>query len=507
MVNPSLAKQLRLRAALILICGVPRILSALLLPNAFGDAYAYIKDIGAMRDGLYAGRFGITNLYGFWLPLYQFICAVLTLPVGHPFYVAKLVSALFGIGICLLVYDMSLRLTERRAAALLTFALIALSPLHIFNSASAMTDVPNAFFVIASLYFVLRSRWIVAAVFAALAGLTRVDSWMLIALIPALQFLRERRVSIAACAIMLCPPLFWFYVSWKATGDWLACFVERKQYMDWLFTANPSLASFSLAGIARDVGSLLLSTDLAVLAACLMGAWLIIKRMSSSAAGRNSAESFHALLAINVYFFAFLFFIGFAYLTHKQPIIFPRYGLILFALGLPLLPWSFLQTTKFRPQRARRLLIAIIAVCLLNATIQLLYSVGYINREYASIAIADYLRAQFQPGRQAHIFSDDGTVSAMSGISYESFLTSSDAPRSRDEFLTYLKEKQAEYLVLIDDGYSAPAKLFPELKRGAGNETFRPVMHASSKFLPADIWLYRVQSQRAEISSHTQALP
>src|SRR2546430_17210269 len=33
-----------------------------------------------------------------------------------------------------------------------------------------------------------------------------------------------------------------------------------------------------------------------------------------------------------IFFFAFLSLLVFAYLTHQQPIIFPRYGLILFSL-------------------------------------------------------------------------------------------------------------------------------------------------------------------------------
>lgn len=491
MIVPDSAKRIKLWTVLILISGVPRIVAAFLLPNAFGDAYAYIRDIAAMSAKLHAGTFSITDFYGFWLPLYQFICAAVSVAAGHPFYVAKLVSALFGVGICLLVYDISLRLTKNHTASLLAFALIALSPLHIFNSASAMTDIPHAFFVLAGLHFVLKKRWITAAIFIALAGLTRVDSWLIIALIPALQFLEERRVSVVACLILIFPPLFWFYISWKAKGDWLACFVARKQYMDWLLTVNPSLASFSLHGIARDAGALLLSTDLAVLAACCVGASFILRRMLSQPAVRD-AENSREVLSVSLFFFAFLSFIVLAYLTHKQPIIFPRYGLILFALGLPMLPWAFLHITRHKPLWARRLLLSVVAVCLLNACIQLAYSAGYIHRERTLGVVADYLRTQFQPSPNSHIFSDDGTVLALSGIPPENFLSSIDAPRERDAFLNYLREKKVEYLVVIDGQASIPGRLFPELKHGAGNELFQPVMHAGSRFLPADIWLYRI---------------
>jgi len=196
-----------------LVAAVPRILGAFFLPNAFGDAYVYIRDIGVMSAKMRAGTFAITDLYGFWLPLYQFLSALINVFIGNGFYAGKLVSAGFGVGVCVLIYSVTLKLTAHRTAALLAFLVIALNPLHIFYSASAMTDVPHAFFLLASLYFCLQKRWVLAAVFAALAGLTRMESWMFFALIPAIQFFRERRISLAAVAILAIPPLFWLYVS------------------------------------------------------------------------------------------------------------------------------------------------------------------------------------------------------------------------------------------------------------------------------------------------------
>src|SRR5260370_38974023 len=110
-------------------------------------------------------------------------------------------------------------MTGDRSGGVSGFVLVALNPLHIVNSASAMTDVPHAFFVLASLYLVLEGQWIFAASLAALAGLTRVDSWIFIALIPLIQFFKEGRVSPIALPILLMPPLFCFWISWKATGN------------------------------------------------------------------------------------------------------------------------------------------------------------------------------------------------------------------------------------------------------------------------------------------------
>jgi len=480
---------------LILVSGVPRILGAFLLPNSFGDAYVYTKEAGALSAKLSTGTFSLTDFYGYWLPLYQFTSALVNVFLNNPYYVAKLVSALFGIGVCLLVYEISFHITRHRKASLLAFIIIALNPLHIFTSASAMTDLPSAFFVLGSLYFALRRRWLAAAIFGALAGLTRVDNWMLLVLLPMIQIFEERRVSIPSIVILIFPPLFWFYISWKATGDWLACFVSRKQYMDALLAANPSIASLSLFGIAHNIGNLIVSTDIPVLVACLATMWLVIKRMAASSAVRNSRE-LRAVASINFYFFAYLSFLLLAYLTHKQPIIFPRYGLLLFALGLPILAWIYLEITRQKPPWARRVLVAIIAICVLDASIEMVGSVGFINKVYAHQAAANYLREHLQPNANSRIFCDDLTVRPESGIPEERFVSSEAAPHDREGFMNYLRQNNVEYLVFIRKEDFTPAKLFPELQNGSGNEWFQPVMHVHKRFLPTDVWIYRVTSDR-----------
>lgn len=475
--------------ALVIVSAIPRVLGAFVLPNAFGDAYVYIRTIGDWSIKLSAKTFAITDLYGFWLPLYQFISAVINVFVGNGFYTGKVVSALFGVGSCVLVYKTTLQLTANRAAALLSFALMALNPLHIFYSASAMTDVPHAFFVMASLYFVLRRGWILAALFAALAGLTRVESWMFLALLPVIQFARERRISFVALGILLVPPLFWFYISWKATGDWLACFKARQQYHDWLLAINPALAHFSLVAVLKDGATLLISADIAVLIASFVAGWFVVRRLPDLLARRASSEDMQ--LAPAIFFFAFLGLLSVAYITHQQPIIFPRYGLILFSLGIPILARTFLMLRQRKPQWARALLISLVAICVFDWSIQFVAAVGSLNQYRAHRVVADYLRDHYQLSDRTLIFSDEGTVTVLSGIAEAKFLTTSDAPRDREGFLAFLKEKNVEYLVFVKRIDSTPAKLFPELEHGRGLGSYEPVMNSHSRFMRTNIWLYR----------------
>jgi len=439
------------------------------------------------------GTFALTDLYGFWLPLYQVIAAVVNIFLRNGFYAGKIVAALFGIGSCLVIYSIILRLTASRTAALLGFLLIALNPLHITYSASAMTDVPHAFFVLASLYFVLKRSWILAAIFAALAGLTRVESWMFLALIPAIQFVWDRRVSITALLILVLPPLFWFYISWKAAGSWLACFEARQQYHDWLLAMNPALAHFTLASVLRDTAILLFSTNTAVMISASITGWLLLKHLPRGLPRLSLPQDLRGILAPVVFFFAFFVLLVTAYLTHQQPMIFPRYGLLLFSLGIPILMWTVLRLRQQRPLWARRILVSVIALCALDAGIQLVGAVGSLNQTSAQRAVGDYLHAHFNPNSNTTIFSDEGTATVMSGIPEEKFLTSSDAPRDRAGFLNFLKEKHVEYLVFVRKIDSTPSKLFPELKTGTTTEMFEPVMHSRSRFLRMDLWLYRVR--------------
>jgi len=380
-----------------------------------------------------------------------------------------------------------------RTAALLAFILIAFNPLHILNSASAMTDVPHAFFVLASLYFVLKRSWVAAAIFAALAGLTRVESWMFIALIPLIQFYKERHVRLSAILILLIPPVFWFYVSWKAAGDWLACFKVRQQYHDWLLTQNPALGHFSLSGVLKDSAFLISSIDLAVLLLTLAAGWIVFRNLVSRTTSVTETENVGAILPSLVFFFAFFALLAVAYLTHQQPIIFPRYGLILFSLGLPVLAWIYFAISRRRPRWSRKLLISIVLLCGVNAGVQLTGAVGELNRYSAQRAVADYLRTHVNQDSNARIFCDEATVQVLSGIPTEKFLSSADAPKDVEGFLAFLREKRVEYLVHIKKVGSTPAKLFPDLD-SSEPEPFELVMYSYSNFLHTHIRVFEVRS-------------
>jgi 4-amino-4-deoxy-L-arabinose transferase-like glycosyltransferase len=486
-------RSIPLWAGLILVSGVPRILGALLLPNAFGDAYSYLEYIEAMRSKMADGTFAIKDLYEFWLPMYQFICAAASLLFGNTFYVAKLVSALCGVGVCLLVYQISLRLTGHRPLSLLAFALVSLNPLHILYSSSSLTDIPHGFLVMAGLYFALEKRWKTAAVFAAAAGFMRIESWMLIALLPALQFLFQRRVSLGALCIMIVSPLFWFYVCWKATGSAMAYFETRNRYLAEYAAVKPAVTTFSSQRLLLDGKRLLVSTNFAVLCSCLAAAWMIVRR---TIAGRMEWQKFGiapldfgGVTATNIFFFSNLGFLLLAYGAGSQPEIWSRYGLIFFTLGLPVTAWTFLAITERRSKII--LATAILAVFAYHTRDQVREAVSCVSEESAKTVVAAYLKEVHKNDPGLRIYCDDGQARFLSGVPPDRFLSSYNLPADPNALLKRFDDAGVKYVVCANWEASNLTKLFPEVREGKGDDIFHPVAHARSKRSALEVWVYR----------------
>src|SRR2546421_13073417 len=140
---------------------------------------------------------------------------------------------------------------------------------------------------------------------------------MLFSLFPLIKLIKKRRISVVAFFILIAPPMFWFYISWKATGNWLACFVQRQEYHDWLLRMNPSIAQFSTRQMLKDVATLLVSSDVAVLIACFVAAWFVIRHLpqivkrgsssveASGASGAQGSSLAFSMLAPVLFFCAF----------------------------------------------------------------------------------------------------------------------------------------------------------------------------------------------------------
>jgi hypothetical protein len=332
------------------------------------------------------------------------------------------------------------------------------------------------------LYFAVKNRWVLASSAVAVGGLMRPESWVIILLLPALQWSLHRRVSLTGLFVALLSPLLWIYISWAATGDPLEYFKVRNHYIAEFLLSNPGLQSFSPSVVAIDLRTLFYSSGPAVIIACLIVAWLHIKQAIRESNQRHSIATSVGVTA--AYFFASLGFLLSAYFTKNQPTIFARYCLVVYALGLPLLAWTLLAARNW--EHGRALAATLASLCILQFVFQLRDGSSFLSQVSQKRIVANYLRDNFQPGSGLKVFCDDDTVKILAGIPPETFMGSSGSPTDSNSFLEHLKENRVEYLVYEERDESAVVPLFQDLEEGRIKRLFRLVSSAN-----VDIRLYR----------------
>jgi hypothetical protein len=187
-----------------------------------------------------------------------------------------------------------------------------------------------------------------------------------------------------------------------------------------------------------------------------------------------------------------------AYVTKRQPVWLPRYGLFAFVVGLPLLAW--LLDCILADAEAGRLdqisVGAVLFACVWLARPQLLIIPKVLDdfrahSEVAAALVADLTRRE---DRQSRCFSDDMAIHVLSKLPPARFVSSPDAPRetwnSLAVFEAFLREKQVGYIVFMPTEASLPVKFYDKVERRP--EQFEPIAAASSSFGP-DVSLYRVR--------------
>ena len=476
-----------------------RILAALFLPNAEQDAYSYTETIARMSASLTEGHFRLADLFDFWLPLFPFTAALFNVWIGHPLLIGKILSALCGATSCALVFAITAKLTRSIQFAWLAFALIVCNPLHNLYSAAAMTDMPHAALILASLWFVLDKRWLIAAIFAALAEAMRIEAWALIIVLPLLQLIYERRTSIVI-SILLLPPLLCFGISKAATGDPFAFFVERVRYLQTYLDFAPSRRGFSFADICQDVTYFLIGANLLVFLALIASTGLLAFR-----AIRGRQIPVLPLAATIAYAGGLFGFWLFVYMTRKQPLLIPRYGLIFFALGLPLTAWLLqIICENWKPWISKAVVAAVIAFCAREAVQQCVIVSKVFDDFRAQQKIAETLAAAMSEERssQQRCFSDNPAVRVLSKLPADRFVRSKTTPLTASQntaaFESYLQDRHVAYLVFMQIEDSLPVKFYPELGSGTemNSRKFQPITVAPSSFGPA-VTLYRVRDKDA----------
>jgi hypothetical protein len=470
-----------------------RLGAAFYLPNAEQDGYSDAEMIARLSANLAGGHFRLADLYGFWLPLFQFVAAVPNIWLHDPLLSGKILSSLCGAASCILVFAIARHLTQWTVASVIVYGLVLLNPLHLLYSAACMTDVPFGCLILASLWFLLKDRWWASTVCAALAGAVRVEAWALIPLLPVLQFMRQRRISLAGCALLAFPPLGWLLIGRLARGDWFAFFVARAQYHARYVEFHPSRHGFAAADVLGDLDYLLLGANRMVFLACMTAAllWLI--------AWWRRGRFQWPVFAILSYFFSILGLLVLAYATKRQPVWLPRYGLFALVLGLPLVAWLMeLLREKVKPAWLGWLGMTALVLACAEMVRQLPMIPKVMNDFQAQAKVADALVADLAGSHdgETRIFSDDVAVRVLSRLPASRFLSTFDAPaKAWDDasvFAAYLQAQRVGYVVFMSTEDSLPVQLYPELAGASvpADGRFHLLTHATSTFGP-DVWLYR----------------
>lgn len=466
------------------------------MPNAEQDAYSYLETIERMAGRLSAGNFGVSDLMDFWPTLYPFSAALLTLFLGNALVAGKIIAALCGAASCVLVFAIVRQLTHRAALAWLGFALILCNPLHLFYSSASMTDIPHACFILASLCAALRRNWMTAALCMAVAQGMRVEAWIFALLLPLLQFVYERRISLRVILILIAAPLLWIAISYLATGNPLSFFAERSRYVASYLEFEQNRRGFLGADVWRDLAYFMLGANAAVqLMAGLAGCALVFLAVQR----REPPPSAPAITAC--YFFALLAFLGSAYLAKSQPVIWVRYGLIFFALGLPLAIWIGQELVRFGKPGWLVKTLATVALLLsiTESARQIPVIFHALEGHQAQKTIAGQLSfALRHPQDQgAKCFCDDPAVRVLSGLGPGRFVRSTMVPPGAAADVTvfedYLRRERVLYLVFAAAENSLPGKIYPTLLQSGPNlPRFEHLGTQRSGFGP-DLSLYRLR--------------
>jgi hypothetical protein len=252
------------------------------------------------------------------------------------------------------------------------------------------------------------------------------------------------------------------------------------------------------------VVTLLLRLNRAVSAPIFTNSLLYLRRLLGTAQG-----------LLLTFFCSHLAFLLIAYATNNQPEIWPRYGLIFFALGLPLLASQHSQSSNedFKERAVnRRKALTIYGAALLFAVqfcVQLIDVTRMTVKSDPNVLAAEFLEDQHKADKTVKIYCDDGAIRVLSGIPLEEFRNQYNSPVDEKAFIQSLRDNQVRYLVYKDVPGSPLQKFIRELRSGVRDGiTIEEVIPTPRKQTKDNVVVYRVHESEmanAQIRPTTHA--
>lgn len=237
------------------------------------------------------GLSGLKEQVGNYNVLYQFLIALMTYIPINPLYAYKILSCIFDFllaaGVGYMVYDLSS--DGRGKKAVLAYTLVVCSPIVYLNSASwAQCDAIYTFFMIASLIFLFRERFIPAFLLLGLAFAFKLQAVFLLPFFLFYYFVKKKYTVLyfGLIPVMMFVTGIPALIMGRNIGDILVVYLDQTDYFKVMANNAPSIwALFAGSGSGECYESMKYSAiglTIAVLG-CLMAAW-VIKRVRMSRA-------------------------------------------------------------------------------------------------------------------------------------------------------------------------------------------------------------------------------
>lgn len=192
-----------------------------------GDAYDRVFD--AYR--LYKSNKIYESFGGTWLPVHKSILAI-SLYFHDNYHLTPRIATVVINGIAAYVlYKLTLIIFEndknKKLISNLTLILYLIFPQRIFISTQTLTEPIAAFFILSTIYFLVKNQLFKSTIFLYIAQGIRYEAWFLVPFFILYLILNDKKNKILVISSYFIFPIYWFLENLKKSGSGLEFFSEK----------------------------------------------------------------------------------------------------------------------------------------------------------------------------------------------------------------------------------------------------------------------------------------
>jgi cellulose synthase/poly-beta-1,6-N-acetylglucosamine synthase-like glycosyltransferase len=442
---------------LLTLCALALLIAAQ-MPEPFEDGYGHwlIAANLASTGGLHDPLFGMEDT---WLPGYHVLAAAVLQTFGlWQLDALKALGALLGLITLSCVYALAPNPRQARLAV----ALLALNPIFLFTSGSAVVEPLLTALLTGSALAAVRGRMKLAALLAVLACLTATKAWVWVVAVAgfaAVEAIRRRaprdwRMPALAYALPAIAVLVFLQLGFAPASH----SVGRGTVEVTSATARGSLPVGALARVAELAQTFGLAA-LPLFAFGAIGLWTLVRPASTR--GRSTLRFLHAPAL--VYLAAIIALVAVGAYTGSHRYLYPA------------LPSLALLAAAALDRYAAALRLAALAATALIAVGFIPVFAGFAANNAGLIAAG-----RAAGGSTGLLVTDSPVVAFYSGKPTSQITGSRELPLGRALAVDWLREHAATELVLENVSYYRATAVFPELVAGRPAPPFEPLGRQAS---------------------------